>query len=162
MANTAPPGYGVSEFARRYGTADYSSRSMLTPLFPNLLNGQLRNVSVDDFLTDQFQRECLRGFSSRELIDLGVATTKPLKASNLNNRILRFLDRDYWDEYNHHPPLLHLNGTTSSFTASNDEVWKVLKPILVLASRIFQQSYMAPFVRLLEFPDMNLVSQLMC
>ena len=72
-----------------------------------------------------------------------VITSKPLQPSNLAYHIQPFLRQEQWDNGKLYRVRL---SHDKYFDAHDPDVWKVLEPILVLASRILADSLMTPFL----------------
>lgn len=140
-----------SEWAQKYGVHDtFQTRSGLTPtnpIFydPRLINKDSHFSSLDDCLNEQYQRETLKGFSTRELVELGAITSRPMNRGNLGNDILPFLRIDNWDDGSRTYRITN-TGFFPYFFPRNPQIWAMLEPILVLASRMLQESIMTPFV----------------
>jgi hypothetical protein len=108
----------------------------------------MQPVSAKDLTSELYQRQYLKGFSTRESMDLTAITKKPLKASTLPQRCLPYLKRRDWtrSEVEIQPIPFELNGTTKYLLPSDDLVWEKLVPIISLATKIFMESWNSPFV----------------
>jgi hypothetical protein len=144
MANQQP-----TEWARKYGRRNPTDiHSGLSPIYPNLLDGAslihgTGRRPVQELLDEQFQRTRF-DFTTQELVDIGCITSQPFKPGNLNNQLLPFLRQERWDDGTHLYQFPAPGG--GIWTAHNPQVWAVLEPVLRLASRIFGDLMMTPFV----------------
>ena len=116
----------------------------------------------------KFQRRKLFGFTTLELQDLDVITTRPLRPGNLSNKLFYLFERDRWAEElpsnftinkpyplptplqgNCKHPVAELVFNTDLLgVAKNDVVWDAIEPSLRLASHIISNVHMMPWVSL--------------
>lgn len=143
----------LSEFARRYGPRDNTANSGLTPTeysFPRHITNEEAEIIED---REEFQRERLHGFTTKELMALDAISDRKLKEGNLRNKIHPIMTRDRWENV---PPssfgrtaLYPVESGTGLWSSDNNEVWRVLQPSLKLASRILLSSHMLGWVSFL-------------
>jgi hypothetical protein len=87
----------LTKFAQKYGSKDGSHRSGYTPLdylFPRNLS---ESEKEDIIAQEDYQREELNGFTTRELGQLDVISDRELKAGNLQNHIHEIFGRAKWE-----------------------------------------------------------------
>lgn len=143
----------LTEFARKYGALTGQNRSGFTPD-----EGSIPYVGPSPFdIWDPtaHQRANLYGFTSEELQRLDCLPTRELKPSNLQNQILLIFGRETWDagplpdyDRDFFYPLENGNGL---WDVSDDDIWNLLQPCLVLASRILISVHLLPWVRYVSF-----------
>lgn len=143
----------LTQFAQKYGPRDGQRESGLSPLeysFP-------RQVSEDEkesnILREEFQRNKLYEFTTRELVQLDVISDQKLKGPNLQNGIIPMLGRDRWESQPPQPSftrnyLYSLWNGRGLWSSENPEVWRVLEPCLRLASRILLSLNTLPWVKI--------------
>jgi hypothetical protein len=134
-------------------------RSGFTPVklaFPKPPFDPQSKRNARDERTELFQKDKLYGFTTQELIDLGAISDRKLKAPNLQNGVDKLFERRMWatqDQTKYRVPIeadFHKNALGLNdegfWEASNDFVWDLMKPILVLATRMYVAA--EPFVSL--------------
>lgn len=99
---------------------------------------------------EDFQRQKLWGFTTRELIQLNAISTSSLKPASLENVVIPLLSKQRWEKT---PPdaftrtsLYPLENGEGVWIMDNPVVERVMEPILRLASRILISSHMLPWV----------------
>lgn len=128
-------------------------KSGFTPVKPvlPLLGAQNQPTTEQlklELQTQDFQREMLYGLTTQQLIDIGSISELPLKPSSLQNFIIPFLDRDNWWDGN----ATNFSGyrigklKPGNWSATNEHVWDILKPCLIIASRMLSLPQMDMFV----------------
>jgi len=100
---------------------------------------------------EKFQRGNMGGFTSAELGQLDCLPTRELTSGNLQNDIIPMLRRDRWERVPAQPDLTRdhmypLSNGNGIWSADNPEVWKILEPILRLASRMLMSIHVMPWV----------------
>jgi hypothetical protein len=141
----------LTPWAKRYGALPGTNKSGLTPidyLFPAPTSA---TQSQEVFQSEQFQQFKLMGFTTRELGQLDALCTRDLVPGNLSNGILSFLQRDAWERRPARPEFqrkyfYRVKGSSGTWIARNDEVWRVLEPCVRLATRILMSTYLLPWV----------------
>jgi hypothetical protein len=141
-------------------------RRPLSPVqrsFPGMIQGRTRRereTKRQNQFLENYQRGCLCGFTSTELLALDAIAERPLQPSTLTNGILPIFRRDRWVTQANNPadftpvPTMNNwvplpNGIAGDWTASNNLVWNAIQPSLQIASRILMGSSVLPFVSLL-------------
>jgi len=163
-----PPGARTrpSKLADKYGVyggppPQLDLRSALTPidtllpLDPYKLSHKEQDTRELKQKIEKIQREeMFEGFTSRELVDLDVWTTRELKAGDLSNPIMDLLHRDRWEkgpdvktERENLPSLRRNNVGKGDWTAANADIYAELEPVLMIASRILMSIHLVPWVR---------------
>jgi hypothetical protein len=153
----AIPGRRLTQWASRYGPAaegmDFSGYTPADLAFPKYVIGNTTEAARmgDIEIIEEFQRTRLYGFTTRELGDLDCLPTRELAPSDLKNPIIPLLRRDRWEVIPIQPDftrtnLYPLKNGRGNWIAANDEVWKILKPVLILASRMLMSSHNLPWV----------------
>ncbi|KAF4635704.1 hypothetical protein G7Y89_g2397 [Cudoniella acicularis] len=132
---------GLTEWVLKYGAAPDKHKSDLTPTAP-----RIPAQDPDEFycleLIDNSQRQRLGGFTTRELADLDTLCVRDVTPGNLRNGVIQLLQRDSWGRIPAQPEfkrsdLYPLRGRPGEhWTAHNNEIWEILRPILKIASRI--------------------------
>lgn len=148
-------GQDLTEYARIYGPKGNESYSGLTPIalmFPEKQTKEEREYMQG---REAFQRDNLLGFTSRELAELDVISSRKLKDGNLRNGILPIMERDRWETRPPYPHWRrnHLYKVTNApgyWSVDNPDVWRVLEPCLRLASRYVMSMHCLPWVRVLH------------
>jgi len=139
---------------------EYDFRSGLTPI-DTLFPADPKNLSREEKLVQaqnkeiaEFQQEKFSGFTTRELVDLDVWTTRKLKAGDLQNPIISLLERQNWEtgpypevHRSQLPSLRNSTGEVGDWTAANDKIWEALKPAVQIASRVLDSIHLVPWVR---------------
>lgn len=146
----------LTPFATRYGALPEKHFSGLTQapeISPRSLSNQERQQIAE---VEAYQRSNLRRFTTRELRQLDCLPDREVKAANLREMITPILQRDRWElhpwtSFNRTHLYLLKNGR-GFWTAHNDEVWRILEPILKLASRIPSSMHLRPWVREIYTP----------
>jgi hypothetical protein len=180
MSFSLPPGLSQepTELAIKYGAygrEDHPQfpqlylRSGLTPLNtlfpanPNNLSEQDKTGRALNEKIMEIQKEKLCGFTSRELVDLDVYTTRELKAGDLDNPMIPMLSLDNWEKKAFRQlkrqslPSLGSAGN-GPWKASNALIYAQLEIPLRLASRILTSIHLVPWVRLYLFVlNLNLI-----
>jgi hypothetical protein len=145
---------GLKSWAVKYGALANgrfgSNKSGFTPIdyvFPTLGSTPDPNVMA----IENFQRENLFAFTSRELGQLDYLPTRELMPGNLQNDIMPLLQRENWETAPAHPDftrdhLYPLQNGKGMWSADNDEVWSVVEPIVKLASRMLMSVHVMPWV----------------
>ena len=144
----------ITPYARKYGEK-YKGKSGLTPveiMFPFPIPGTLpgQTQSKHDYETlEEFQRQLLWEYTTRELMNLDAISTRSLKPGNLANSVHPLLC--HWEDRvnpqftrNGLYPIGH--GFNGDWIAENPVVLKILIPVLKLASRILMHVHKAPWV----------------
>ncbi|KAM0166892.1 hypothetical protein ACHAQE_001103 [Botrytis cinerea] len=150
-----------TEYARKFGpkSPDRShGKSWLTPLDP-LFPINWENQRQDDRydIIGGYQRQELQLFTTRELKDLDAICDRPLRESTLSGGIIPILRRDRWEDKPSDAwlrtdsiPIRH-DPDGGKWQSSNDKVWEVLKPIVILASQFITSSKSLPWLDALLF-----------
>lgn len=144
--------YEQTPYAKKYTEAAHG-KSGLTPLAayfpdPNLTSDQVRRREYHAAI-ENYQRGELYRFTTQELVNLDAVTIRPLQQPNLENPIYpTFL---IWESKVHRSfkrrklyPIGH--GFDGDWVARNPVVDPILKPTLVLASRIMANVHFTPWV----------------
>ncbi|KAN0095999.1 hypothetical protein V8E51_014804 [Hyaloscypha variabilis] len=112
------------------------------------------------------RKEMFEGFTSRELVDLDVWTTRELKAGDLSNPIMDLLHRDRWEkgpdvktERENLPSLRRNNVGKGDWTAANADIYAELEPVLMIASRILMSIHLVPWFDALLLGDIRKVAK---
>ncbi|TVY82906.1 hypothetical protein LSUE1_G001889 [Lachnellula suecica] len=136
MAANSPK---LTPWAERYGVMyNGSNQSGYTPT-EAIIPGQAETHEILN--SEQFQKQRLLTFTTRELGQMDALTTRELKSGSLQNAIIPFLQRENWETAAPSPDLprtylYQLADGTGLWSASNNEVWDVLRPCVTIASRI--------------------------
>jgi hypothetical protein len=147
----------LSTWTKKFGTHEtWQNKSGFTPIRP-----QLPSIAADSKTQDsraipnevieQYQRDQLYDFTTQELVDLDVVSSRKLKASNLGGEIIPFLRQNRWYDGN------RVAGETvrtypfredpkQRWLGINPNVWKILKPSLLIATRMFTSPGVQVFV----------------
>jgi len=141
----------LTPWAKRYGALPGTNKSGLTPidyLFPAPVTAA---QSQEVARIEQFQQLKFMGFTTRELGQLDTLCTRDLVSGNLSNGIISFLQRDSWERRPARPEfqrkhLYRLKNGSGKWVARNSEVWRILEPIVRLASRILMSTHLLPWV----------------
>jgi hypothetical protein len=154
-------------FALRYGiTGDglnsfgSTEKSGLTPLgYPAAgLNAQRSYIRS---FHRKYQRKYLRGFESADLEAAGALSDPDIHASDLGRHIHPMFARHNWEtEVPKHLafyPLRH--GAQGYWEARNDDVWRILKPILALASKFVFNSHFWPWQVIWNLPHLPFLTK---
>ncbi|KAL3427241.1 hypothetical protein PVAG01_00750 [Phlyctema vagabunda] len=137
----------------------------VTPLSIAYRTGGERNLRN---FVEEAQLYWLRGFTARELYDMGAYPDDEAQPSSLTNPIIEFLDIDHW--YMHYSTdtgddYLHIisdeetridpkysygvdqqHPHSGKWSAHNPVVWDILEPCLRLASRFLEKFHEIPWV----------------
>lgn len=135
----------ITEYAKRYGKNPNVSflstwQSGVTPI--TFLEDSAAPTSFDlgNFRArEKYQRASLRTFSTWELEESGCLSKSDAKPADFSHNIHPLLGRKRW-ERNYGDQIG--DGTLGRWNAGNDLVWKALKPILLLTTRILQATPM--------------------
>lgn len=110
---------------------------------------------------EEFQKDKLKGFTTRQLYDLDAITNRRLRASTLNLELHPAFRRDRWEvlvDPTFNRKLYSMDdladlpdGLGGEWVAGNDLVWRVIVPALRIATYIISSAYLLPFVSLV-FP----------
>lgn len=142
-----------SEWALKYGTINpgdtNSGYSPVALTFPTV--GATTQSFQDITSIKAFQKQELYGFTTSELARLDCLPTRDLKPGNLQNAILPLFHRDRWEVDPPQPDftrkyLYPVKNATGDWTATNDEVWRIMQSPLVLASRMLMSVHVLPWV----------------
>lgn len=142
--------------ALKYGGRPWNPKiSAYTPL-PHLFPKQHIDQTERDLREriERFQRRILHGFTSRNLADMDVITSRKLKDSTLNNPIIPLIRQNRWES---RPPLpdftrdemypLIINGHEQGlWSMHNPLVYEIMKPALQIATRTICSLYTLPWV----------------
>jgi hypothetical protein len=143
----------LTRYAEKYGVGPKENgtpifgpgKSGLTPLSPDnpytRLNQTATEVRED---LEAYQRSVFLGFTSRELFDLDIITSRQLREISINAPIHPIFGKYRWEssvrkDYTRQslytlPGKLVGNAQDSVWVAQNPVVWRVLEPSLRLAS----------------------------
>jgi hypothetical protein len=151
---TAQPSPVLTDFARLYGHNPNENFSKLTPVIPPFPGRESVAERQFRLQKEQYQRENLLGFTTRELANLDVISDRALKTGNLQNCILRIMSQDRWETsppYPHWPRDIFypVNNGHGFWTVSNPDVWRILEPCLRMASRYVMSMHCLHWVRVL-------------
>ncbi|ESZ90220.1 hypothetical protein SBOR_9390 [Sclerotinia borealis F-4128] len=149
----------LTNYARRFRPKSPGHfKSWLTPLDPlNPIHWDNARVHDQIRLLEDYQKDGLLGFTTRELKDLDVVCDRPLKPSTLAGGIIPLLRRDRWEDK---PSTAWLSTKSvpirndplgGSWQSSNDRVWNLLRPIVKLASQYIMSSQSIPWFDALLF-----------
>jgi hypothetical protein len=156
-------------YANKYGEiTDGSGRSGLTPLellFPGRsttsLNQREKQVYED---VEEIQRDILKRYTTRELLNTDAISTRSLKKSNLCNRRNPAFKK--WEKTPNHnferKDLYPIGDGQGDWKANNPVVDKLLEPVLVLASRILGNMYKSEWYAILIPVNVLLVETFRC
>ncbi|TGO61005.1 hypothetical protein BOTNAR_0136g00080 [Botryotinia narcissicola] len=145
-----------TEYARKFGPKSpdrAQGKSWLTPLDP-LFPVNWENERQDDRhnIIGGYQKQELLLFTTRELKDLDAICDRPLRDSTLSGGILPILQRNRWEDKpsdawlrTDSVPIRH-DPDGGKWQSSNDKVWEVLKPIVILASQFITSSKSLPWL----------------
>lgn len=147
---TAQPQLTV--FAQKYGPYPGQTFSGLTPIAPQFPGPQTKEANQLRIEKENWQRQACWGFTTRELAQLDVFSSRKLNDESLQNGILPLMARDRWETK---PPSPHwkrdflyrMKDGTGLFTVDNADVWRVLEPCVRLASRHVTSIHCLPWVR---------------
>jgi len=131
-------------------------KSFLTPVdtvFPTgiELSAQELERNAQNRAAENFQKQELYGFTTRELVDLDAISARYLKPQDLSNGIipplLRWVQRPY-KLMDGSPGYFYPIGFgyPGVWAASNPIVWSAMYPALVLASQMLTSIHMLPWV----------------
>jgi len=135
---------------------DMGDRTGWTPIVPRfpVVDSPTATDMLNNIL-EAFQKSRLIDYSSRDLADLGVRTTRPLKASTLQ-QILPVLRPSRWETAVGRPDgdlrteLVRMTykypNSTGVWAMNNPAVYEVMKPVLLLASAILTSAPMSAWV----------------
>ena len=143
----------LTRYAKKYGIGPQENgdpifgpgKSGLTPLSPynpfTRLNQTATELRED---LEAYQRSVFLGFTSRELFDLDVITSRQLREISINAPIHPIFGKDRWEssvrkDYSRQslytlPGKLVGSAQDAVWVAQNPVVWKTLEPSLRLAS----------------------------
>ncbi|KAF4629310.1 hypothetical protein G7Y89_g8843 [Cudoniella acicularis] len=107
-----------------------------------------QNREID--LIEDYQKQQLYGFTTRELADLDALCIRDILPGNLQNDIIPLFDRPSWELSPAQPAftrkfLYPFADGSGYWTAHNDEMWRILEPVVRLASRMLMLSYLLPW-----------------
>lgn len=140
----------LTEFTRKYGVSKFSTfQSGLTPndlSFPSLLPQKT-------LPNEAYQRRGLYGFTTEELARKDCLPIRELKPGNLQNGIIDLLKRENWEmrarkprfTYHSRTSLYKMKNGKGYWTMANDEAWDVMKPCLILASKMIMSAHTIPW-----------------
>jgi hypothetical protein len=142
----------ITPYAKKYGVK-HDGKSGLTPVeimfpIPGISPGHPQSKHDCETL-EEFQRQLLRGYTTSELMNLDAISTRSLKPGNLTNDIHPLLRSwedtiSRWFRRDKLYPIGH--GFHGDWIADNPVVWKILEPVLKLASRILMHVHKTPWV----------------
>ncbi|KAJ8059594.1 hypothetical protein OCU04_011249 [Sclerotinia nivalis] len=152
---------GQSLNALKYGSWSKDARiSGLTPLAPLFPRARVdpEEIALRHRIED-FQREQLEGFTSRELADMDVLTDRRLKDSTLDNPIMPLIRMERWELRPDQPdftrncmyPLMIDGQQHGDWSMHNPLVYEKMKPVLQLATRTIMSMYTLPWFAALIF-----------
>ncbi|PMD35814.1 hypothetical protein L207DRAFT_586851 [Hyaloscypha variabilis F] len=132
------------------------------PKFPKPL--QNSGTTRADKRRIKYQREQLYGFTTYELQNLDVITSRELKGSNLTVEINPIFRRENWEIV---PPKTFTNKRlfglpnplNGNWVANNDTVWKAIMPSLRLATCILENVQKSPWFAGLLYAELQNVDQ---
>lgn len=146
-----------SKYAMKYGEwVGAPGRSGLTPLplsFPNLMpTREEAEMQLTNEQIKRFQLGLFSFYTTRDMMDSGVLTTRKMRSNNLTNSISDCLEN--WETEDTVDPefsrrsVYHIAGQPegSNWVAHNPLVKPLLDPILRLTSRILHNMHMLPWV----------------
>lgn len=132
-----------------------------TPLvsqFPSSVGAHYGGESLD-LLIEDFQRRAFVGWTSRELADLDIRTSRTFKKYQLNIPIIPLIDVDHWETTV--PPVFPFErrkglyrmkykypNSTGWWTMENPAIKQLMLPVLRLASAFISNRYLSPWVSL--------------
>jgi hypothetical protein len=156
----------LTEYAKKYGVGPQDiqgpvygpGKSGLTPLSPynpfTRLNQTATEVCED---IENYQRSALNGFTSRELFDLDVITSRQLREFSIHAPIHPIFGKDRWEssvrpDYTRQslytlPGKLVGSTQDTVWVAHHPMVWRALEPSLRLASVMIENLHNHPWVR---------------
>lgn len=147
ISNHSSEGVDMS-FARR---ADFKRKTGYSPLevkFPGQKQTTRARMYRDTI--EEFQHDKLAGFTSRDLQQMDCLTTRELRSSTLDNPIIPLLQKENWEKTPHSDfpkrDMYQIRGHPGVWSAHNETVWSILKPILQLASELLQSADLLPWV----------------
>ncbi|KUJ22649.1 uncharacterized protein LY89DRAFT_306821 [Mollisia scopiformis] len=133
-------------FAKKYGVDPQLSplkKSGFTPTLPPSIIPKNAGLFLDP-RTERYQRKILKGFTARELDDLGAYPDPNAKESTLNNLIDGILKVENWQSPTPTAPGFPIVASGEAYLvgpnpgtwhAENPVVWQILEPVLKLTSR---------------------------
>jgi hypothetical protein len=150
----------LSTWARKYGRHEkWQNKSGFTPIRPKLPTNSGGSSSqgpqvVPEEDIEKYQRDQLYEFTTQELVDLDVISSRKLRPSNLGGEIMPFLRRDRW--YNG----TNIGGDAAKtygfsdrqkyphdrWIGSNQNVWKIMEPSILIATKMFGSPRVQAFV----------------
>jgi hypothetical protein len=95
LTNGGPPKLGL--IAEISGASGWTPVDNSIPMVPVLWHEDFDRVLRDNVYRKDWQRQELLGFTTLELINLDVITTRRLKPSNLPSRLHQLFRRDKWE-----------------------------------------------------------------
>lgn len=152
MAHLRPD---LTPFARQYGPVHNANYSLITPVAPRYPVKETPEQVQHRIIRENYQRRGFCGFTSRELAQLDVISTRDLKPSDFNHGIIPILAKDRWEIQGPAPVwkrsyLYPIASGQGFWSVDNPDVWRVLEPCLLLASRYMMSMHCLPWVRITE------------
>lgn len=144
-----------SEWALKYGVVNPTDlNSGYTPLsltFPTVGAIPPAQLASNRTVIEDFQKDNLYSFTTSELARLDCLPTRELKAGNIQTGIHPIFHRQRWEVTPPFPDFMRPNlypvkNGTGDWIANNNEVWAIIQPALVLASRMLMSVHILPWV----------------